>query len=139
MQAEQLFTDYTAKQVDTTASARLLSSEAYATYCAEVQDLTANARNRAQQLWQTYTQELKAASSGDDMQQRSGAAYQSFQRDYAKLDSEFQTACRASYTKLTEAMGSLAADVQTKTLNHLLEYLHALKDASSQVQSKPHK
>lgn len=139
MQAEQLFNDYTVKQVDTTASARLQWSEAYAAYCAEVQDIAANARNRAQQLWQTYTQELKAASSGDDMQQRLAAAYQSFQREYAKLEADFQSACRASYTKLTDATGRLAADVQTKTLNHLIEYLQALKESRSQGPSKPHK
>jgi hypothetical protein len=127
----QLLRDYCGKQNRLAGEYALKSHDSLANHVGSIQELDADVSNKGRLLWENYAQQLRAAASGDDSAERSQSAYIAFQRDYAKLGTEYGKARLEALQRFAESMEGLQADARLQALDHLIGYLTAVRQAAS--------
>jgi uncharacterized membrane protein len=135
MAVEQLPQNYALKYGEHAREASQQAGKAYAAYVTRVSELAGHARAKSQELWQSYVQAARAAAVGDDAFARTMAAYQDFQREYTKVESDYVSSVSQAYSSLTRSVADLDAKTRLKMLDDFIAYLQELRAAAANASS----
>ena len=127
MPAQQLQHEYFLKSSEMLSEGTRQAQEACAAYAGRVNELAGHARRKAQDLWQSYTQAARAAAVGDDASLRTMAAFQDFQREYAKLESEYIQSVGEAYSAAASTITAADSSLRLRMLDAFIAYLQGLR------------
>jgi predicted nucleic acid-binding Zn-ribbon protein len=127
MRAVQLHQEYALKSHETAQQRSRQLGETFATYASRANELAGHARAKSEELWQAFTQAARAAAVGDDAFVRTAAAYQELQREFAKLQSEYNRSLSEAYSAFTNSAGSTDATLRLKLIDDYIAYLQELR------------